>query len=189
MAEQPSDLFPKRIMDLLQDISTPDGGPNRGPWEDGNGRRLDADARKAVKWIKSRAALSQPSTEQGWKPVDSGTMMTILLQLGFPMVDDEILKRFRECEAVVLKVLNAKAQGYPASEGWTGISQPSTDQGWTHEINQELERQYLKGFQAGKAFEREQCALVCDRYGEKMFGGAIGAQKCAAAIRSRKDAP
>lgn len=30
------------------------------------------------------------------------------------------------------------------------LSQPST--AWTHEINQELERQYLKGFQAGKAF-------------------------------------
>lgn len=32
------------------------------------------------------------------------------------------------------------------------LSKPSTEQGWTHEINQELERQYLKGFQAGKAF-------------------------------------
>lgn len=30
------------------------------------------------------------------------------------------------------------------------LSKPSTK--WTHEINQELERQYLKGFQAGKAF-------------------------------------
>lgn len=61
-------------------------------------------------------------SEQGWKPVDSGTMMTILVQLGFPMVNGEIVKRFRECEAVVLKVLSAKAQGYPALEGWAGVS-------------------------------------------------------------------
>ena len=42
-----------------------------------------------------------------------------------------------------------------AIEAWNrraALSKPSTEQGWTHEINQELERQYLKGFQAGKAF-------------------------------------
>jgi hypothetical protein len=35
------------------------------------------------------------------------------------------------------------------------------------------------------AEEREECAKVCDAFSEKMFGGAIGAQKCAKAIRQR----
>lgn len=43
-------------------------------------------------------------------------------------------------------------EGFAARRIVAALSQPSTEQGWTHEINQELERQYLKGFQAGKAF-------------------------------------
>lgn len=75
------------------------------------------------------------------------------------------------------------------------LSKPSTEQGWTHEINQELERQYLKGFQAGKAFEREECALVVEalRGNMSMFSSVKDANSynavindCAAAIRGRK---
>ena len=76
-----------------------------------------------------------------------------------------------------------------AIEAWNrraALSKPSTEQGWTREINQELERQYLKGFQAGKAFDREQCALVCENYRATW---SVGGDEFAAAIRSRKDAP
>ena len=94
-------------------------------------------------------------------------------------------------------------------ESWrAALSQPST--AWTHEINQELERQYLKGFQAGKAFEREQCAKAVESLEAKLPSledyedtGAylvwevsqkhddrwIEQPIAAAAIRSRKDAP
>lgn len=71
-----------------------------------------------------------------------------------------------------------------AFEAGAALSKPSTE--WTHEVNQELERQYLKGFQAGKAFEREQCALVCENYRATW---SVGGDEFAAAIRSRKDAP
>ena len=66
------------------------------------------------------------------------------------------------------------------------LSKPSTEQGWTHEINQELERQYLRGFQAGKAFEREECAKVCDEIDDQDYSTPATAAR---AIRSRKDAP
>ncbi len=75
------------------------------------------------------------------------------------------------------------------------LSQPSTEQGWTHEINQELDRQYLKGFQAGKAFEREECAKAAEAEQVEDTGhdGDVGynlaIKHCATAIRSRKDAP
>lgn len=73
------EAFPKRIMELLLDVAKPDGGPHRGPWEDGNGEVLDADARQAVEWIAARAALStQPqqataeeSSVDGWRPIET----------------------------------------------------------------------------------------------------------------------
>ena len=78
-------------------------------------------------------------------------------------------------------MLNGKWQGWQAR---AALSHPST--AWTHEINQELDRQYLKGFQAGKAFEREQCALVCDEIDDQDYSTPATAAR---AIRSRKDAP
>lgn len=51
------------------------------------------------------------------------------------------------------------------------LSQPST--AWTHEINQELERQYLKGFQAGKAFAVSEQGWKCPKCGIDRHGPLI----------------
>jgi len=62
-----------------------------------------------------------------------------------------------------------------------------------HEIAQENERQYLKGFQAGKEFALEEAAKACTT--EANFvksdkdGGFSTAMNCAAAIRAMKGKP
>ncbi len=61
-----------------------------------------------------------------------------------------------------------------AIEAWNrraALSQPST--AWTHEINQELERQYLKGFQAGKAFAVSEQGWKCPKCGIDRHGPLI----------------
>jgi hypothetical protein len=54
-----------------------------------------------------------------------------------------------------------------------------------NEIAQENERQYLKGFKAGKEFALEEAAALCERFAERQMNAA----ECAAAIRAMKGKP
>ena len=65
-----------------------------------------------------------------------------------------------------------------------------------NEIAQEHERQYLKGFQAGKEFALEEAARACDDVDEPGWYGyecpntfQDGCLSCAAAIRAMKGNP
>lgn len=51
---QPSDEFPRRIMDLLREVADRIGTPTRGPWEDGDGEPLQDDAEAAIAWIYAK---------------------------------------------------------------------------------------------------------------------------------------
>lgn len=66
--QEPSRVFPPRIMELLEQVADRNPGAAKGPWEDAQGLPMQDDADAAISWIKARSVATQEPVQAGELP-------------------------------------------------------------------------------------------------------------------------
>lgn len=66
--QEPVQVFPPRIMELLEQVADRNPGAAKGPWEDAQGLPMQEDADAAISWIKARSVATQEPVQAGELP-------------------------------------------------------------------------------------------------------------------------